>query len=129
MDPIAENQVQPPSIFDSLKHILRNSCAMLSEMIAIGALEVRLASVSLVMIIGAGIGIVLLMLSTWLMILAAIGYLMVNAGYPLGSTLFILAAINVVGIIPLLFMISSCLKNLSFHKTREQTKNMVLLGE
>lgn len=116
-------------ITETITRIFQQGCLIVSQMIAISALEVRLAGLSLVMIIGAGVGIVLLMFCAWLMLLAMVGYFLIAAGYGYGLALLILAAINLISILPLVYIINSFLKNLSFSKTREQTKNIALIGK
>ena len=109
----------------SMIGVFKNSLGILAHFVDLVAVEARLASLSLVMIIAAAIGIVLLIMSTWLLLMLSVAFAMVTAGYTLGLTLLVVACLNTVAFIPLIYTIINLSRNLLFKFTCLQTKDLM----
>lgn len=112
-----------------LINIVRNGAGFFAHIIDLIVLETRLAGFSLVLIIAASIGIVLLIMSAWLLLMSSLAFGMISSGYSWGIALLVLAALNFMAILPLIYSIIRLSRNLRFRFTRKQANNLIVTGD
>ncbi len=129
MQDIQREKGQSLELSNSITSIMRHTLNLSARVLELAALEVRLAGFSLALIIGAGIGIVLLLVTTWLLLMSSIALAMITAGYSWGASLLILACINLLAMVPLLYAIKALSRNLFFKFTRKQVNAFADRGD
>lgn len=112
-----------------LAGIFKDSIGLVTHFVELIAVETRLAGMSLVMILAAAIGIVLLLMSAWLLLMASMAFTIVAAGYGWGSVFLVLAIVNLLALVPLAYMVVRLSRNLLFRFTLQQAKDLTPIEE
>lgn len=98
--------------------LVRSARDMVAHTLEVAALESRLAGVTLATIAGIALGIVVLVLSTWGLLLAAGVRGLMELGLGPGSALLMAAAINLLVAVLLALTIPRLARRLTFNATR-----------
>lgn len=98
--------------------IMRSARDMLLHTLEVAALESRLAGITLATIAGIALGIVVLVLSTWGLLLAAGVRALMELGLGAGAALLIAAGVNLIVAALLALMIPRLARRLTFSSTR-----------
>ena len=104
--------------------VFRSARDVAGHTFEIAALESRLAGVALAAMAGMALGVVVLVLSTWGLLLAAAVRGLVNAGMGLAPALLLVAAANLVVAGVLVVIILRLAQRLKFSATRRVLKSM-----
>jgi len=112
-----------PSLKASIISLCQTFGATLQDTWRLASLEARLVGISLLLIIGLGIGIIFLILSAWLLGLAAWAAWLVASGWHWSSALLIMMGINLMLALGLLGIAFKYRQNLGFPATRRHFQN------
>lgn len=119
------NNVVTPSLKPSITTLLQTISEIVQDTCRLAKLEARLASQSLLLIVGLGIGIVFLLLTAWLLGLAAWAAWLVSNGWHWVNALLVMVLLNFLLALCLVALILKYKQNLAFQATRRQLQNNV----
>lgn len=98
--------------------VIRSARDVVLHTLEVAALESRLAGITLATIAGIALGIVVLVLSTWGLLLAAGVRGLMDLGLGAGAALLVAAAVNVIVAVLLALLIPRLARRLMFSATR-----------
>lgn len=110
----------PESLRQTVISLLQRARDTLGDLLALIALEARLAGLSLAIIVGLGVAAALLLCSVWFLILAAAVASLIAAGWAWGAALLLIAVCNLAMGAVAVISIGRYSRNLLFAKTRRQ---------
>ena len=95
-DPQAEAASSARGLLDEVQRVWREVSGLAHDQLQLAVLETRLAGISLVTMIAAGVIIAVLLVSAWLGLIAAVILLLVGAGLAVGFALALGVAANLI---------------------------------
>jgi len=120
----AEEAAGDSGLFDEVQGVWRELSGLARDHIQLAVLETRLAGISLVTMIAAGVIVAVLLVSAWLGLIAAIILLLVGSGLAIGVALGIGVAANVILALLLANMIRSKSENLRWTRTLDNLQGV-----
>ncbi|HEY6599082.1 MAG TPA: phage holin family protein [Pseudomonadales bacterium] len=112
----------PPGLLDDVAGLAREVQALALDQLQLVALEAKLAGRQLVVMLGAAIGIGILVATIWLSMIAAIVWSLIAAGIAPAIALLIMTLLNVVGAAICYRLIRRGLRTLGFPATLRSLK-------
>lgn len=106
-----------PGLFDEVQRVWQELSGLARDQLQLAALETRLAGISLVTMIAAGVIVAVLVVSAWLGLIAAAIVLLVGTGLAIGVALALGVAANLVLALLLANMIRIKSENLLWSAT------------
>ncbi len=123
-DDLSRTRFEPPLPGDGLNRgkataedLLRALAVFLKEWLRLLALEGRLAIISAIVMLAAGMLAAVLVVSVWLILLAALAVALIEAGLPWTGVLLCIAAANAILALFCWFLIRRLSRNLLFTAT------------
>jgi Flp pilus assembly protein TadB len=101
-----------------LQDMLGTGQRLAADLIELFGLEARLASGSLALLLAAGLGLGVLMISAWILFWAALAVLAGGAGVRLFLALLVVALVNLIGAFALLLWMRRLGRDLLFRESR-----------
>lgn len=128
-DPLATTQAPPPSgVLDELSKLLGSARVTVADFLELVSLEARRAALGLVWMIAGGLAATVLIVTAWAGVMAALAmYLVAQGMYPLAAVL-VVAAVNLLAGIGLVFGCIALSRHLLFTATRRQLAGTALVG-
>lgn len=111
---------QVPSWLGSVAEFKSTLAAALLQGLRLAALESQLAGLSLAAMLGLAVVAALLLVSTWLLLLAAAALWLIQRGWTPAGALLLIAGVNLVPVPPALLAARRLSRNLRFDATRRQ---------
>ena len=106
-----------------VKELGKNITTIISEVLEILSLEARLAGKSLLMIFILLVVAGLVVITTWLLFMAALVFLLIHISFNLLTSVLVVIGFNIILLVSIFLLIKKLHRNIYFSATRRQLKN------